>query len=453
MAENHYVPGNRLVAGSTRSGKSMAEVHDILAAATSDEPMAIVVCDPHPRSLTATVFQQLIALGQGRRIVYDQIPYFDSCPGYEMISRSKAKDPVRRAAQNDQAVREFIDVLLRRREQRTIAVNPQTEEWTYNAGLLIVEQDQPTSAAEMQYAFCPETRQFRQLLEHCQNQQVVDSFRDIASGRIKRHEYLPAWRLVSGVCRSPAFMIRCGTTLNISQFLKGGGILLIEGGTLGVSEDAVRTIMGSIIFQVINYVRRRTKPTPRVLLVLDEATNAGLIGATGHEVRALAELQKAGLDVHVLVQGPAFDSTYITDGVLTNTLVHCWHYLANDSFARLAAADLGDPDYRQAIRCLKPGQRFVNDRGTVYREYVPLVNNPWAFPGLGETKARAALERIRQRPEFRKPTWNDENPPEDEIGSNETPPSPTSPSGTSASRGTSSDSSPARRLLIDVSDD
>ena len=50
-----------------------------------------------------------------------------------------------------------------------------------------------------------------------------------------------------------------------------------------------------------------------MLLILDEATNANLVGAAGHEVRALAECQKMGLDIHVLVQSLNFPSSYVTD--------------------------------------------------------------------------------------------------------------------------------------------
>ena len=71
------------------------------------------------------------------------------------------------------------------------------------------------------------------------------------------------------------------------------------------------------ILQVISSTSSRPRPTPRVLLVLDEATNANLVGAAGHEVRALAECQKMGLDIHILVQSLNFPNSQIADGVLT----------------------------------------------------------------------------------------------------------------------------------------
>src|SRR5207244_3204885 len=127
------------------------------------------------------------------------------------------------------------------------------------------------------------------------------------------------------------------------RFLGNCGILLVQGGA--ISQPVMQTILGSIILQTIQFVRSRPSPVPRVLLVLDEATNANLVGAAGHEVRALAECQKMGLDIHILVQSLNFPSAYVTDGVLTNCTRHEWYYAANAAVARKAAEDLGDTDY------------------------------------------------------------------------------------------------------------
>jgi hypothetical protein len=177
---------------------------------------------------------------------------------------------------------------------------------------------------------------------------------------------------------------------------------------------------------------------PRVLLVLDEATNANLVGAAGHEVRALAECQKMGLDIHVLVQSLNFPSAYITDGVLTNCTRHEWFYAANAAVARKAAEDLGDPELEDVIRRLKLGQRYVKERDLVFHNDVPKLPNPWIYPQLAERKVQRAIAEIRRRPEY---VGDDECPP----GATVTPPSSNSPPGTSAAVDTSSVSSPARR--------
>ena len=185
---------------------------------------------------------------------------------------------------------------------------------------------------------------------------------------------------------------------------------------------------------------------PRVLLVLDEANNANLIGASGHEVRALAELQKDsyGLDIHILVQSLDFPNPQITNGVLTNCKTHRWFYNANASMCRKASEDFGDNDYVSTIRTLKVGECVVKDRDIVRFEKVPALPNPWVFPELAARKTRRAIEEIRKRPEY----GGDD---ECSLGENEKPQSSDGPSNTSAQRDTSSISSPAKRLRTEKS--
>jgi hypothetical protein len=238
------------------------------------------------------------------------------------------------------------------------------------------------------------------------------------------------------VCDAPAFIARCGTAFDIGRFLNSCGILLVQGGA--ISQPVLQTIMGSIILQTIQYVRSRRYPSPRVLLVLDEATNANLVGAAGHEVRALAECQKMGLDIHILVQSLNFPSAYVTDGVLTNCTRHEWFYAANAAVARKAAEDLGDSELEGAIRQLRLGQRYTKERNIVNFETVPPLANPWVFSQLAARKVYKAISQIRKRPEY---GGDDECPP----GATATPPSSNSPPGVSAACDTSSVSSPAKR--------
>lgn len=193
-------------------------------------------------------------------------------------------------------------------------------------------------------------------------------------------------------------------------------MLFVEGSNDGISSDAMQTIMGAVVLRVINYVRRRNNNKTRVLLVLDEATNAQLV--SGHEVRAMAELQKKGLDCHVLVQLLDFPSNKITEGVLSNAVRHEWYYNANPAVIRRAIEDLGlrppkgtdgklSDDASSFVRNLEVGERWVKYRGKVreqvFRERVPQLQNPWTFPYLVKKKAWQALARIRDRSEYQRP--------------------------------------------------
>jgi hypothetical protein len=428
-----YRKGNKLTAASTQSGKSYAEVYDILAAAASQ--VAAVICDPHKNSLARNALGHLIARGHKRRILWDQLDELDPTLRYRFLIASRATNPVRRAHENRQQAEQFSELLCRRREMQSLATSPLTEEWTLKACLLLLNQPRDYPAADLRYAFRVGHPTFDRLVRDCTEQDIRYEFEQIACGAIKPGQYNAAARLINAVCEAPAFIARCGSSLNLASFLDGCGLLLVEGGA--VSQLVLQTILGSIILQTIHYVRTRPRPTPRVLLVLDEATNANLVGAAGHEVCALAECQKMGLDIHVLVQSLNFPNCHITDGVLTNCIRHEWMYAANAAMARKAADDLGNSDYEGRIRTLRVGQRFIKERDRVWFEEVPSLPNPWGFPQLAAKKTQRAIEEIRQRPEYGNLPCS--------IGANATTNSGDSPSGTSAAPDTSNDSSPARR--------
>lgn len=304
--------------------------------------------------------------------------------------------------ERDHLVRSLADVLCRRRnlELSTAAL---TEEWVIPALTLVIEQPDSPSLTILNHAFGPPDHpDFRRLLWKCRDEEVQAKFEEIANGTIRRGQFAAADRLIRGVCSSPAFAARCVPTFQLSRFLDASGILIVEGGG-NVSDDGQRTVMGAVVLQTIRYIRTRPRPYPPVILVLDEANNANLIGASGYEVRAAAECQKMGLAIHTLVQSLNFPSQEITEGILTNSLRHEWYFAANEAVLRKAAADLGNKDYEADLRQLKPGERFVKDRASVYREYIPLLDDRWGFPGLAKKKAERALAEVLQRPEYRTP--------------------------------------------------
>ena len=287
-----YMQGNKFACGSTRSGKSVAEVNDVVAAATKRD-VAIVVCDPHPKSLAWNSFIQLIARGHDKRIVYDQLTRFSRVPGYKFLASSKARNSLRRESLNEQSAVQFADILCRRGGRGSLSSTPLTEEWTMKACRLILNQRSPNPASDMRFAFQPGNNVLRQLIAGCTDPVTKFEFEQIATGKIKRGVYSSAARLIDSVCGSPAFRARCGQSFDIAGFLDDAGILLIEGGENGVAPEVAQTIMASAVMKVFHYVRQRSKPFPRVLLVLNEATNANLVSS--HETRAMAECQKMGL--------------------------------------------------------------------------------------------------------------------------------------------------------------
>ncbi|WP_145218225.1 type IV secretory system conjugative DNA transfer family protein [Gimesia alba] len=422
--------------GSTRSGKSVSEVPDVVAAAERRD-IAIVLLDPHTRSLGWSCLEHLIARGHQSRIIFDNLSHFDRVPAMRFLRPSTAKHPLKRMAENEQTARQFTEVLTRRRGGGSLAHAPQTEEWTMHAAMLVIHQEQERPATDLRFAYQANHPELQELIQHCTHDDTRYRFEQVADGIIKPGQYAAAARLIEGVCGSPPFIARCGTSFDLYRFLDSAGILIVEGGANGVSEDALSTVLGSIAMQTINYVRTRRRPSPRVLLVLDEAVNAGLVGGT--EVRALAECQKMGLDIHILVQSLNFPNSYITDGVLSNCVRHDWFYQANASVCNAAAADLGSPDYRDRIRTLGIGERFVKCRDKVYRERVHMLNDPWGVSGIAKSKARNALKEIYQRPEYWSPSCSENDSQSGYEKTTPQEPQANNPAGsisTSAKRGT-----------------
>jgi hypothetical protein len=426
--------GNKISVGSTQSGKSYAEVHDVVAAA-EDRDVAIVGIDPHKRSFAYNSLIQLISRGHKKRVLWDQLNDLEHALKYRFLVPSRASNPMLRSHENRQQAEQFAELLCRRREMQSLATSPLTEEWTLKGTLLLLNQPHDYAAADLRYAFRVGHPTFGRLVRDCTDPDLKYEFEQISCGAIKPGQFSAAQRLINAVCESPAFIVRCGNSFNLPTFLNNCGILLVEGGA--ISQPVLQTIMGSIILQTIHFVRTRRRPWPIVLLILDEATNANLVGAAGHEVRALAECQKMGLDVHILVQSLNFPTAQITDGVLTNCIRHEWMYAANPSVARKAADDLGDTDLEGSIRRLSVGERYVKERDRVRFEIVPELPNPWILPQLATRKTQRAIDEIRLRPEYGTSSCS--------IGDNETPRSADSLPDTSAAPDTSVDISPARR--------
>ena len=425
--------------GSTQSGKSYSEIHELLEAADSGE-VAIVCIDPHPRSLAWNALQQLIARGHTNRVIWDSLDELENTPKYQFLTPSRARNALVRAKENHQQAEQFAKLLCRRRDQQSLASSPMTEEWTLKAAMLVLNQPHDHAASKVRFALMPDHHEFKRLHSMCSDPETLYDFDKVASGEIRPSQYAAAKRLIDAVCGAPSFVARCGTAFNLPAFFEKCGILLIQGGNVG--QLVMQAVMGSVILQAINYARTRFRPFPRLLIAADEATNANLVGAAGHETRALAELQKAGLDFHVLVQSLNFPSAFITDGVLTNCIRHEWFYAANPAVARKAAEDLGDPELVGSIRKLKVGERWVKDRYGVRFEKVPEVENPWVFPELAEIKTCRAITEIYHRPEY---GGNDECPPSPN-GEIVTPRSPNEPPVTFVQPDITSNYSPAKSL-------
>jgi hypothetical protein len=185
--------------------------------------------------------------------------------------------------------------------------------------------------------------------------------------------------------------------------------LIVERGE-EIGDDTMRVIMGAIVLLVIDHAKRRPVPHPPIRIVIDEATNARLVG--GPELRGIAETNKNGLYWDFLVQNLDFPGG--ADTVLQNCVRHEWFGCPYYDLARKAATDivagLASSLVSRAERIagladqimnLPAGWRWVRDTAGSRKEYVPLLENPWPdWPGLRDAKLQEKLRCIYARPEY-----------------------------------------------------
>jgi hypothetical protein len=330
------------VCGATRSGKSEAELSRLGPLAQRND-CAIVLLDP-PGTLASKFLLHLDRLGLTRRVIYDRLADTDRVPMYDWLTASSHSDPLQRQAEDDERVREFAAILLRRRGIQDTADTPLIEETVLAALRLYLHQRSPVPLPWIVDAFTPWSQARARLLANCTDQSLVRQFEEYGglSRSARRSETAPAERILRSVFESPAFRVRCAEpTFDLGRFLDERGILILDGSSRGnLSRDAASVMMGAVILRVIRHCRNSSKS--RVVLVLDEAVNAGLVGL--HESRALAEAAKWGLEFHVLVQDPSgFPSEEIRRNVLQNCGRHEWFRQGSPEAARLAAEDVATP--------------------------------------------------------------------------------------------------------------
>jgi hypothetical protein len=307
------------------------------------EECAIVLLDP-PGTLATQFLLHLRARRLDGRVIYDRLADTDYVPGYDWLTASDQADPFQRRAENDERIREFAAILLRRRGIHDPAKTPVIEEGLLAALQLYLAQDSPVPLPWLADVFDRRAEAHVYLLEHCTKPALAQKFREYAalSPSVRRAEVAPAERILQAVLHSPAFQVRSGgATFALEQFLNERGVLILDGSSHGnLSRDAVSVMMGAIILRIIRHCRTGSKC--RVVLVLDEAVNADLIGL--QESRALAEAGKWNLEFHILVQSPfSFPSEDIRQNVLQNCWRHEWFRQGSPAAARLAAEDVAIP--------------------------------------------------------------------------------------------------------------
>ncbi len=381
-----------------------------------------------------------------RRILHANLSDLDHTFGFELLTPSAHPSPAKREQENQMKLEAFVAILLRRRDSDSLASTPLLGEWVTNLVWLFLAGKERVPLALLRFGFTPGCEAFQRLVSNCRLGEVRAKFRALEklSPRALRAEVGSASRLINEAFGPPAFRVWSRGGFDLGGFLDRKGILIVErGGDVG--DPTMQALYGAIVLKTVEYVRRRRRPHPPVMIWIDEVLNCSLYGRV--EQRILSEESKNQLFLTLLDQGVR-DFPGGNEAVTGAAHRREYFRLPSHDVARRAAIDLeaGMPpsDESRAERIAKltaeitglaPGWRYVRTADGVIKEYVPLLESPWPdWPGLREAKLKEVLSRVHRRPEYR-PAEEDgegDGPPSSTSSGDSPPPPPRSPAGSSA---------------------
>lgn len=428
------------IVGGSGQGKSTAEIKDLIEE-TERGKSAIVCLDPHG-PLAQEFFAHLCQRGHEDRVLYDRLSDLDRVLRWDFLSPSRAKDKRLREGENETACGRFAEILLRRRGKASAADSPDIEEWLLAALNLYIYQRKRRPLADIRYAFQFDHPVFQEMMDRCTHDDTRRKFEQVIESR--QQAYKAAERLIEGTCRSVAFRVRTEHAggFSFERHLNNKGILIVEGGEGGpISPEALRTMLGTIVLKTLSFLRERKREFPNVVLVMDEANNVDLIGEAGHEIRALGELRKWGLAMHVMVQHlefPGGDKT--VRAIFSNCDTRRYFKIGDPRNASRLGEDLGghyetdgtkrrhykdgstwdapstDKNYfADELRNLTVGECYVRRGNSNTKERITPLSDPFGYsPEALEAVIDGYLQKIKQRPEYYSPSDDDDELPMDD---------------------------------------
>ena len=439
---------SRVIVGSTGSGKSEGELHDLLRLARRRD-CAVVLLDGHgPLAFRAA--GHWAARGHEDRLVYEPLRVTDRVLCWSMLPRSTSATATERRLDASETRDEVSQCFLAPRNLATLTDRPWTKEWLDAAIALALSQPESQPLSSLQNAFRVRSPEYEALLQHSDRPELVAKFRAAERLRPSQYEQLTgaSRRMLELVCDSEVVRLRCRSgQFDWLEALRARRLVAFDGGGLR-SVEVKRTLFLLATMQVIHAVRRHfamfQRPLP-VVLVLEEAGAFDL--ATPFVLSALQELRKAGLAIHLLTQSSLdFGDHTQFERILANVPWQAWYQclapsdqelgakaLTNAAFDTYAVhfhrrrflrrprfptfrdhdADgervaephfkqpsLQEQEFRTRLATLRVGERYVRDRHHVWRERLRPVRSPWLHP-VADASTRAVIARVRQQPLYR----------------------------------------------------
>lgn len=427
LARRHGAEASCVVVGSTGSGKSEGLLRDLVRLADRGD-CAVVLLDGHG-PLAVAAAGHWAARGHEPRLVFEPVDAVDRVLAWDMVPRSAAADPLRRALEDAETREELAQCLLAPRNLESLADRPWTKEWLDAAVALGLAQPGPVPLPALLDAFRPGTPAYERLLRDCGRPEVADKFRGLE--RLKRRNEVQyetltgaSRRLLEQVCGSEVVGLRARPgPFDWLAALRARRLVAFDGGGVR-SRELKRTLFLLASVRVFHAVRRHfaaaRRPLP-VALVLEEAGALGLV--TPFVLAALQELRKAGLAVTLITQSSLdFGDPGLFERVLSNAPRQVWYQALapadQDLGARALANATFDPHAVHATRTrqVRAGEERVATesrgeafgphgggpvgrdarRGTAFLPRYREVEEPaYKSPPLAEQEWRTALATLR----------------------------------------------------------
>ncbi len=233
---------------------------------------------PHPDEGYKLILH-LIDRGHGNRLLVRDMNRTDVVLPTTLIRRSDSADYWTRRQENSTYRDVFLDLAWRRRgEQVRLSERPTIEQASSIAVSVYQSLDQWLSPAQIpNFLVKGHPMQFW-AVDHCTDEEARAGLRRMMDWN--SHDQislaLPTERMLRGFFRSSAVEAMCSVapTVDAPDWMRQGGIYICLGGG---GREAIKTLMGAEIQQIIADAHERPCDIPRYLYV-DEVVNYDLVG-------------------------------------------------------------------------------------------------------------------------------------------------------------------------------
>ncbi len=346
----HVAESSRLIVGTTGSGKSEAELHELVRLADEGGP-AVVLLDGHG-PLAFSTAGHWAARGHEARMVFEPLAETERVLAWSMLRKSCAPGASQRLVEDAETRDEVAQCFLAQRNLATLNDRPWTKEWLEAAIDLCLAQPELQPLPTLLDAFRVGSPGYERLLHNCTRIEVAEKLR--SAERLRRRNEVQyeiqtgaSRRLLEPVCTSEVVRLRSrGGPFDWPAALREKRLIAFDGGALR-SREVKRTLFLLVSMEVIHAVRRHFALTQRplpVVLVLEEAGALGLL--TPFVLGALQELRKAGLSIHLITQSSLdFGDRDLFEALLANVPHQAWHQCLSPADQELGARALANATF------------------------------------------------------------------------------------------------------------